>query len=109
MAYSEKLAGRVRDVLGPRADVSERKMFGGLCILCSGNMACGIVDDTLMLRVGPDAYDGLLAKRHAREMTFTGRPMRGMLYVDPAGIRTARQLKTWVSRGMAFAESLPPK
>ena len=103
------MAGRVRDVLGPRADVSERKMFGGLCILRNGNMACGIVDDTLMLRVGPDAYDGLLAKPHAREMTFTGRPMRGMLYIDPAGIRTARQLKTWVSQGIAFAGSLPPK
>ena len=84
-------------------------MFGGIAFLLRGNMLCGVVDRDLMVRVGPDAYAEALARPHAREMDFTGRPMRGLLYVDAAGVRTARQLRSWLDRGLAFAGSLPAK
>jgi TfoX/Sxy family transcriptional regulator of competence genes len=109
MAYDEKLAERVRASLAERGDVAERKMFGGLCFLVGGNMAVGIVGSDLMVRVGPDAYAAALGKPHAREMDFTGRPMRGMVYVDATGLRSRRQLDTWVGRGLSFAAGLPRK
>jgi len=109
MVYDERLAERVRAVLADQVGVEERKMFGGLSFMVRGNMCCGVVDDSLMVRVGPEAYEASLARPHARPMDFTGRPMRGMVFVDAAGIRTKRLLGPWVARGVAFAGSLPVK
>lgn len=109
MAYDEGLAARVREVLGERAGVEEKRMFGGLCFLLDGNMCCGIVGDTLMVRVGPGRYEDALRRPHARIMDFTGRPLRGMVYVDPEGISEDRDLEDWVESGSSFAASLPPK
>lgn len=112
MAYSEALAGRIRGVLERSAHVSEiveKKMFGGIAFMLAGNMCVGVIGDELMVRCGPDAYDTLLAGPHTREFDFTGRPMRGWLVIEPAGVKTKRQLQTWVARGEAFAASLPPK
>lgn len=109
MAYDERLAERIAAALGPRPDVSERRMFGGLAVMVGGNMACGVVGDRLMVRVGPDAYESALDEAHARPMDFTGRPMTGMVYVEPAGIASDEDLLGWVERGVAFAASLPPK
>lgn len=109
MAYSTELAHRTRAVLGARDDVSERQMFGGLCFLINNNMACGIVKDELMVRVGKEKYEEALMQPHAREMDFTGRPMRGMIYVSVDGIVTDEGLAEWVQRGVDFAASLPAK
>jgi TfoX/Sxy family transcriptional regulator of competence genes len=106
--FDEELALRVRVALGP-VGVSERKMFGGLCFLVDGNMACGIVKDEVMVRVGPEAYEQALSLPHARPMDFTGRPMRGMVYVGRAGLRTNAGIKAWAERGARFARSLPAK
>ncbi len=109
MAYDEPLAERVREVLAGHDGVAEKKMFGGLCLLINGNMCCGVVEDRLMVRVGPEAYEATLALPHAREMDFTGKPLRGMVYVDAAGVRTQDDLYAWIERGAAFAGSLPPE
>jgi hypothetical protein len=109
MAYDEGLAARVREVFGERAAVEEKRMFGGLCFLVNGNMCCGVVGDTLMVRVGPDGYQDALRRPHAREMDFTGRPLRGMIYVDPEGVSEDGDLAGWVRSGLTFAGSLPPK
>lgn len=109
MSYDEGLAERVREVMSDRPDVSEKKMFGGLCLLVSGNMCCGILGDTLMARVGPDQYDECLMLPHARQMDFTGRPLKGMLYVDPEGIAEDDELKAWIDRCLVFVRALPPK
>jgi len=109
VAYDEVLAERVRDHLATRPDVSERKMFGGLCFLVGGNMCVGVMAEDLMVRVGKDAYAEALARPHAREMDFTGRVARGIVYVGPAGFADEAGLETWVDRGVAFAASLPPK
>jgi hypothetical protein len=110
MAYDEKLAERVRadlDVRGLRFE--ERKMFGGLTYMISGHMCAGIVGDELMVRTGPVAHAAALKRPHARPMDFTGRPMKGFLFVAPAGVRTAGGLRKWLDLGVEHAQSLPPK
>lgn len=109
MAYDESLAERVRTALEDERELTERKMFGGLCFMVAGNMCCGIVGDEIMVRVGPDAWETALALPHAREMDFTGKSMRGMVYVGVGGIESDRDLDAWVARGVAFASSLPRK
>jgi len=106
MAYDEALASRIRELLRDRRDVTERKMFGGLAFLVTGHMCCGIVGRDLMVRVGREAYESALSEKHARPMDFTGRPLRGMVYVAPAGVRTKRALETWMDRGVRFTRSL---
>jgi len=108
VAYSEALAERIRDVLGPREDLREQKMFGGLAFMVGGHMAVGIVGDELMLRLGEEGAEALLGDEHVRPMDFTGRPMKGFVYVGPAATRDARALRKWVAEGVAYARSLPP-
>jgi TfoX/Sxy family transcriptional regulator of competence genes len=108
VSYDERLAERVRSVLGERARASERKMFGGLAFLVAGHMACGIVGKDLMVRVGPERYEKALARRHVRPMDFTGRPLRGMVYVEPAGLRSRAALSRWIAPALEFVRSLPP-
>ena len=108
MAYDEELADRVRVVHADEAGLSERKMFGGLAFMVNGNMACGIVKDELMLRLGAEGADAALHEPHVREMDFTGRPLTGMVYVERAGLDEAG-LRRWVELAAAFARSLPPK
>lgn len=109
MAYDEGLAHRVREALCHREDVLEKKMFGGLAFMVSGHMCCGVVDQTLMARVGPDQYEQVLSRPHARAMDFTGRPMKGFLYVSQEGLELDEQLERWVRLCEAFVDSLPPK
>ena len=109
MAFDEKLADRVRTALAERKGVSEIKMFGGLCFTVRGNMCCGVNEDELIVRVGPDAYERALAERHVRPMDITGRPLRGFVFVGTDGLGAARSLAKWVERGADFASSLPPK
>ncbi len=109
MAYSETLANRIRAILVGRKDVMERKMFGGVAFMVRGHMACGIVGDELMARVGPERYDEALSMPHARPMDFTGKPLKGMVYVAPAGFRTEAALRNWVQRTTDFASSQPER
>lgn len=83
MAYDEQLAIRLRSVYAVHKGVVEKKMFGGIAFMVRGHMSCGIVDRTLMARVGPEQYAKALARAHAREMDFNGRSMKGFVYVDP--------------------------
>lgn len=109
MAYDEALAGRIRKTLAGRRSITEKKMFGGLSFLTKGNMFCGIVGDELMVRVGPEAHPDALAQPHARPMDFTGRPMKGYVYVAKEGFGSAPELRAWVERGLAYGKTLPPK
>ncbi len=109
MAYDEGLAQRLREILEDRRDVTERKMFGGLAFLLDGNMCVGVTAEELMVRVGPEAHARLLEEPHARPMDFTGRPMKGFVYVESEGFESDEDLRRWVERGIEFAVSLPPK
>jgi TfoX/Sxy family transcriptional regulator of competence genes len=109
MAYNERLAARIREVLAPSGALGERKMFGGICFMLGGHMVCGVVGEDLMLRVGPDVFPAAVSRPHARPMDFTGRPSTGMIYVAPAGCKTDKTLGTWLRLGMDFVRSLPAR
>jgi hypothetical protein len=104
MAYDERLANRIRQAFGTRNDITERKMFGGPTFLYRGLMCCGIVGNDLMVRVPDDEFNAVVRRRHVRPMDFTGRPLRGFVYVSPPGFRTAAALRGWLSRGERGAE-----
>lgn len=109
MAYDEKLAERIRELLDD-AEVTEQKMFGGLAFLIGGNMAVAASGQGgLMVRVDPTESDSFVAKSNARPMEMRGRPMRGWLRVDTGDVRTKRELARWVNMGVAYARSLPAK
>jgi TfoX/Sxy family transcriptional regulator of competence genes len=110
MAYDEQLAQRVRDLLDAQPDVAERKMFGGLAFMVGGHMCCGVIGEELIVRLDPPQAEELRASEPgARPMDFTGRPMRGWLYVAPEAIAEDENLETWVGRAENFASSLPAK
>jgi len=109
MAYSEALTDRLRAIIAAHDDVTERNMFGGLAFMLRGNMCCGVVGDDLMLRVGPQRYEDALARPGARPMDFTGRPMKGMVFVEAGAIDTDAKLRGWLEIAVAFAGELAPK
>lgn len=109
MAYDEVLANDVRAALAGVDAVTEKAMFGGLAFLVHGNMAVGISGEELMVRVGPAGAGAALAEPHTRPFDMTGRPMRGWILVAADGLRPETRLREWVQRGVALAESLPPK
>jgi TfoX/Sxy family transcriptional regulator of competence genes len=108
MAYDETLAERVRAELAGEDGLTERKMFGGLAFMLDGNMACGIVKDELMLRLGPEGADRALDEPHVRAMDLTGRPMTGMVIVASGGLGD-EALQRWVGEATSYVRTLPPK
>ena len=109
MAYDEGLAQRVRELLEEEPGFDEKRMFGGIGFLIYGNMACGIIGDDLIVRVGKENYEDLLQLPHLRKFDLTGRPMRGWVMVSPEGCESDEDLSEWIERGLDFALSLPPK
>jgi len=109
MAFDPVLAQRVREVLGDRAGITERKMFGGLAFLVDGRMFIGIRNSSLMARVGPERHGDALAMPDVRVMDFTGRPMKGYVYVDPPAIAAEADLRAWVSWCVDYVAALAHK
>lgn len=109
MAFDPGLSQRVREVLGERPGQTERKMFGGLAFLLDGKMFVGIVGGALMARVGPERHQDALAQPNVREMDFTGRPMKGYVYIDPPGLAEDRDLAAWVLWCASYVATLPEK
>ena len=109
MAFDEGLAERLREAFAGMTDVGERRMFGGLARMWRGHMCVGIVGETLMVRVGPDAYAAALARPHARAMDFTGRPLRGYVYVAPDGFAEDADLAAWVEAARLYVAGVPLK
>jgi TfoX/Sxy family transcriptional regulator of competence genes len=109
MAFDEGLAQRVREVLGSRPGISERRMFGGLAFLVDGKMFVGLLGAVLMARVGAERHRDALAMPHVREMDFTGKPMKGYVYIDPPAIEADNDLSAWVIWCEDHARRLPPK
>lgn len=108
--YDLELAERVRALLWDETAVTEQRMFGGLAFLVGGNMAVAAIDEGgLMVRVDPSDSTRLVAVAQARPMEMRGRPIKGWLEVNSDGLRTKRQLSKWVSVGVTYARSLPPK
>jgi TfoX/Sxy family transcriptional regulator of competence genes len=101
---------RMEEILQRRRGISRRRMFGGTCFLVNGNMACGVTGDgTLMVRVGAARHEAALALKGARPMDFTGRPMKGFVFVGQPHLKKTDDLKAWVLRGLEFGRALPAK
>lgn len=109
MSYSEALATRVRSRLNHHDSYQEKEMFGGLAMMLNGNMCCGVVGEELMARVGPERYEDCLKVPYVRQMDFTGKPLKGMVYIAAAGVDSEKQLSAWLELSESFALSLEPK
>jgi hypothetical protein len=109
MAYSKALADEIRARIGDRPGLSERQMFGGIAFMLNGNMAVGVTGDELMVRVGKEAHDDAMSLPGARIFDMSARPMRGWILVAPEGFANEADLDAWIDRGVALAETLPPK
>lgn len=107
MAFDLDTADRVRIALADQPDLTERQMFGGLAFMVGGKMACGIIGDELMIRLGPEGAEAAIAEDpQARPMDFTGRPMRGYVYLAPAGFADDAVLQSWVDRAVEWTRTL---
>jgi hypothetical protein len=110
MVYDEELADRIRECIDDQPDLTERRMFGGLAFMINGHMAVSASGQGgLLLRVDPAQTDALVAKPNADRFVMRGRAMDGWLRVGPDGVRTQRDLKRWVTIGVHYASTLPPK
>ena len=109
MAYDEKLADRLRPLLGDGRDVQEKLMFGGLTFMVGGHMCCGVTARDFVFRVGPERYDLALEQPHARPCDFTGKPLKGMVSVSPDAASRPDGLDQWVAWSTAFVTSLPAR
>jgi TfoX/Sxy family transcriptional regulator of competence genes len=107
VAYNEALAERVRAILLPVPNVDEKKMFGGVTFMVSGQMCCGVLKDDLVVKTGAEGFDTLVAQPHVRPFDFTGRPMVGMVYVAGPGVASDAQLREWIQRGLDFVAKNP--
>ena len=109
MAYNHEIADDIRGLIGSHPGLTEKEMFGGIAFMIDGNMAVGVSGDELMVRVGKDAHDEMMALPGATTFDKSARPMRGWLNVTSEGFQTEDEFKTWIDRGVSFAESLPKK
>ena len=109
MAYDETLAQRIREELEGEGGLTEKEMFGGIGFLVHGNMACGVIGNELMVRVGPDRHEEALQAPATRVFDFSGRPSRGWVMVATALIESEGDLRNWVRQGVDFALTFPPK
>ena len=102
MAYNEKLAERVRNLLASQRNIEEKKMMGGLTFMVNKKMCVGILHDDIMARIDPEVHETALRKKGCREMDFTGKPMKGFVFVSPEGTKTKTDLEFWVGLALAF-------
>jgi TfoX/Sxy family transcriptional regulator of competence genes len=109
MAFSDPLAQRIRQRLGGRKNVEEKKMFGGVGFLLNGNLLVGVWKNSLIVRLGPDNYDDALLEPHVREFDITGKPMKGWVLVEPEGVDGDDQLAGWIQSAVKFVGALPAK
>ena len=109
MGYDPELAGRVAEIFADDAAVTSKKMFGGIAFLLDGKLLCGIDEGDLMLRVGESFYEEALTRVGVRKMDFTGKPMKGYVYIDETGFPTDDDLQDWLMRAYDFVETLPKK
>ncbi|MGQ0640886.1 MAG: TfoX/Sxy family protein [Gemmatimonadaceae bacterium] len=109
VAFDERLADRVRTLLSARADVVEKRMFGGLAFLARGNMCCAVHGSALIVRLDPRETERALTAPHTRIFDLTGRRMKGWIMVESGGLTSASSLGKWVRNTLRFADSLPAK
>ena len=109
MAYDETLAARIRKAVVRKKGFGEKAMFGGAAFLLDGNMCVGVHKDSMIVRLDPDATAAALKEKHTRVFDLTGRPMKGWILVEPAGLATDAALRRWIDVAIRFAAALQKK
>jgi TfoX/Sxy family transcriptional regulator of competence genes len=109
MPYSQALAQRIRSEIEGLPGLVEKKMFGGTSFMLNGNMACGVIRDELIVRVGVERYDEALTNPQARPFAMTGKPMAGWVVISPDGLEDPQEFREWIRWGVDCASNLPPK
>lgn len=109
MPHDTKLEARILAILKNTTQIKIKKMFGGIVFMHRGNMLCGIDKNRLMVRVGSEQYDMVLKMKNANEMDITGKPMRGFIFIYPVGMKTQKELKSWIDLGLNFTKTLKKK
>jgi len=109
MACDEGLVERIRIELQGTHGAGEKRMFGGVCFTLNGNMMCGVVKDQLMARIGETAYEAALKRKHVKPMDFTGKPMRGYVFVTSEGLAEDEALRYWIKLSQSFVAAMPIK
>lgn len=102
MAYNEQLVNRIREVIAEVPKTVEKNMFGGVCFMVNDKMCVGVVNDEMMCRINPDDMETALERPGCRVMDFTGRPMKGFVYVDEEGLKSQKDLQYWINLSLAF-------
>jgi TfoX/Sxy family transcriptional regulator of competence genes len=103
MAYDEKLADRTREIIArTHKNIEEKKMFGGLCFMVNGKMCVGVEKERLMVRLDPLLYDDVIEKEGVRPMDFTGKIMKGYVFVDIDALQTKKKLEYWIGLALEF-------
>ncbi len=102
MAFNEALSNRIREALVKVPNVTEKLMFGGICYMVNDKMCIGVANDEMMCRIGEEAYEAALERPGCREMVFTGRPMKGYVFVTDEGMKTSKDFKYWIDLCLAF-------
>jgi TfoX/Sxy family transcriptional regulator of competence genes len=109
MAYNEKLADRTREIIAEtHKKVEEKKMFGGLCFMVNDKMAVGVEQERLMLRIDPERYDEAMEKEGCKPMDFTGKVMKGFVFVDADVLKTKKQLDYWIQMALDYNKKENP-
>ena len=108
MSYNEKLAEKIRIAFSKIQNVEEKKMMGGLTFMVNGKMCVGILNDDLMVRISPDAYEDALKRKECREMDFTGRPMKGFVFVNEEGTKNKKYFEYWINLALEFNKAAKP-
>ena len=109
LTADDKLIEKIRVALKGKRSITEKKMFGGICFLHHGNMLCGVAKGKLVARVGPKAYENALKQKHVTEMDFTGKPLKGMVYILEPGTKRQDSVTKWVKKSIDFVKQLPKK
>ena len=109
MVYDEKLANRIQNIIQRRKGFTQKKMFGGISFLINGKMCCGVIKNDLVVRVNPGSYEKLITEKHVRPMDFTGRPMKGFVYVGPNGCKSTKMIARWVNLSVNYVNSFRGK
>jgi TfoX/Sxy family transcriptional regulator of competence genes len=109
MAFNEKLADRTREIIAlTHENVEEKKMFGGICFMVDDKMCLGVEKDRLMVRIDPARYDELIEKEGCRPMDFTGKVMKGLVFVEMEALNSEKQLNYWVNLSMEYIKTIKP-
>lgn len=102
MAYDEQLADRIREILVDQPGIEEKQMMGGVAFMVENKMCVGVIKDEMMARIDPDIYEEALEKNGCHPMNFTGKPMKGWVFISPEGIEKVKDLEYWIALALAF-------